>query len=477
MTKPAFYNTLTQRLAIFEPVHPDCVTMYVCGVTVYDDCHLGHARSQTVFDVLHRVLRELGHEVRYVRNITDIDDKIIQKAHDTGRTIGEITAIYIDSFHRDMERLGILSPTAEPRATEYLEPMVAMIQNMLDRGFAYRKGDDVYFRVRGYSPYGELSHQKIDELRAGSRVQADEEKEDPLDFALWKGAKPDEPSYPAPFGAGRPGWHIECSAMSLGLLGETIDIHGGGMDLMFPHHENERAQSESVTGKPFVKTWIHNGFVTLNEEKMSKSIGNIFRIRTFFETSPFPELVTKEWLRAFLLSTQYRSPLDLTDDSLSHAKNALDSLYIFLALLENREEEAREGPRTREFLEALGNDLDTPVAFRVLHELKNHLNPFLSRSENPDPDEVSDGKALIRLVQKTIGILNVSPEEWVYGKGNRPSGEEAIPPEQVEPLVLERERARKEKDFTKADRIRDRLKKAGYVLEDNPGGLPRIRKI
>ncbi|MHB8422567.1 MAG: cysteine--tRNA ligase [Leptospirales bacterium] len=477
MTKPVFYNTLSQSLTPLDPVHPDYVTMYVCGVTVYDDCHLGHARSQTVFDVLHRVLRQLGYKVRYVRNITDIDDKIIQKARETGRTIGEITAIYIDSFHRDMERLGILPPTAEPRATAYLEPMISMIQNMLERGIAYRKSGDVYFRVRGYASYGELSHQKIDELRAGSRVQADEEKEDPLDFALWKGTKPGEPSYPAPFGPGRPGWHIECSAMSLGLLGDTIDLHGGGMDLMFPHHENERAQSESLTGHPFVRTWIHNGFVTLNEEKMSKSLGNIFRIRTFFETSPFPEPVTKEWLRAFLLSVQYRSPLDLTDESLSHAKNALDSLYIFLALLEKRKEEAKEGPRTREFLEALGNDLDTPVAFRVLHELKNRLNPFLSRSEDPDPEEVSDGKAMIRVVQNTIGILNVSTDDWVYGKGNNPSGEESIPPDQVEPLVLEREKARKEKDFDKADLIRDRLKKAGYVLEDNPGGLPRIRKI
>lgn len=477
MTRPVFYNTLTQRLSPLEPVHPDYVTMYVCGVTVYDDCHLGHARSQTVFDVIHRLLLESGYRVRYVRNITDIDDKIIRKALETGRTIGEITAIYIDSFHVDMERLGILPPTLEPRATEYLEQMISMIQTMLDRGIAYRKGNDVYFRVRGYSAYGELSHQKIDELRAGSRVQADEEKEDPLDFALWKGAKPGEPSFPAPFGEGRPGWHIECSAMSLGLLGNTIDIHGGGMDLMFPHHENERAQSESTTGTTFVKTWIHNGFVTLNEEKMSKSIGNIFRIRTFFETAPFPEPVTKEWLRAFLLSTHYRSPLDLTDESLSHAKNALDSLYLFRALLEKREEEAREGPRTRSFLEALGNDLDTPVAFRVLHELKNHLNPFLSRAGNPSPEDVSDGKSMIRVVQNTLGILTLSSDEWVYGKGKSPSGDESIPHDQVEALVLQREKARKEKNFAMADAIRDRLKKAGYLLEDNPGGLPRIRKI
>ncbi|MHB1285427.1 MAG: cysteine--tRNA ligase [Leptospirales bacterium] len=477
MTRPVFYNSLTQRLTPLEPVNPDQVTLYVCGVTVYDDCHLGHARSQTVFDVLHRLLLKSGYRVRYVRNITDIDDKIIQKARETGRAIGEITSIYIDSFHRDMDRLGILSPTLEPRATEYLEQMITMIQSMLDSGIAYKKGNDVYFRVRKYAAYGELSHQKIDELQAGSRVQADEDKDDPLDFALWKGAKPNEPFFPAPFGEGRPGWHIECSAMSLALLGTTIDLHGGGMDLMFPHHENERAQSESTTGTTFVNTWIHNGFVTLNEEKMSKSIGNIFRIRTFFETSPFPEPVTKEWLRAFMLSTHYRSPLDLTEDSLSHAKNGLDSLYLFRSLLEEREEPAREGPRTQAFLEALGNDLDTAVCFRILHELKNDLNPFLTRSETPPPGTIPDGKALFQAARETFGILSVPPNEWIYGKGNPRAGEDAIAPEQIESLVLEREKARKQKDFARADEIRDRLKKAGFLLEDNPGGMPRIRKI
>ena len=451
--------------------------MYVCGVTVYDDCHLGHARSQTVFDLLHRLLLRLGYRVRYVRNITDIDDKIIRKAQETGRTIDEITEIYIDSFHRDMRRLGILSPEKEPRATRYLEPMIRLIGTLLEKGFAYKKGNDVYFRVRKYGGYGELSHQKLEELQAGARIAADEEKEDPLDFALWKGAKSGEPSYPAFFGAGRPGWHIECSAMSLSELGESIDIHGGGMDLMFPHHENERAQSESATGKRFVGLWIHNGFVTLNEEKMSKSLGNIFRIRTFFETSPFSEEVTREWLRAFLLSIHYSSPVDLTDDNLAHAKNALDSLYHFKDRLDATSGQAWEGPMTREFLAALCRDMDTPVAFRVLHEAKNTLNPFLSPGGKPEEEQLSDARALFETAKNTLGILTLPASGWIYGKGERTVREESLPPEEVDRLVLEREKARRDKDYSRADAIRERLKNAGYLLEDNPGGLPRIRKI
>ena len=474
---PVFRNTLSQRTEPLLTRVPGEVTMYVCGVTVYDDCHLGHARSQTVFDLLHRLLLRLGYRVRYVRNITDIDDKIIRKAQETGRTIGEITDIYIDSFHRDMRRLGILSPEKEPRATRYLDPMIRLIGTLLEKEYAYRRGNDVYFRVRKYAAYGELSHQKIDDLQAGARVATDEEKEDPLDFALWKGAKPGEPSYPAFFGDGRPGWHIECSAMSLSELGETIDIHGGGMDLMFPHHENERAQSESATGKRFVGIWIHNGFVTLNEEKMSKSLGNIFRIRTFFETSPFPEEVTREWLRVFLLSTHYASPVDLTEDNLAHAKNALDSLYLFKGRLEGVPGESREGPRTLEFLSALCRDMDTPVAFRVLHEAKNAMNPLFSSGEVPPADQLSDARALFEAARNILGILDLPSSGWVYGKGESGTREESLPPEEMDRLVLEREKARREKDYSRADAIRERLKNAGYLLEDNPGGLPRIRKI
>lgn len=455
--------------------------MYVCGVTVYDDCHLGHARSQVVFDTLNRLLSKRGFDVRYVRNITDIDDKIINKANETGRTIGEVTSVYIESFHKDMARLGVRPPTLEPKATEYLDRMISLISAMLDKGVAYKKGGDVYFRVRTYAHYGELSHQRLDELLAGARVQADEGKEDPLDFALWKAAKPNEPSYEAPFGPGRPGWHIECSAMALTELDETLDIHGGGMDLVFPHHENERAQSESVTGKTFSRTWIHNGFVTIHDEKMSKSLGNIFRIRTFFETSPFPEGVTREWLRYFLLTTHYRSPVDVSDDTLSHAKNALDSLYLYLNLLTGGSDPAKmpakAGKGSGEFLAALSRDLDTPVAFRILHEQKNRLNPLLSRGETIPADEQEDALATVIYAREILGILTIPAERWVYGKGEKREGGETLSPENLESLVLEREQARKAKNFEKADRIRDRLKKAGFLLEDNPGGLPRIRRI
>jgi cysteinyl-tRNA synthetase len=477
----AFYNTLTQAVEPFTPIHPGRVNMYVCGVTVYDDCHLGHARSQIVFDSLNRLLAAHGLDVHYVRNITDIDDKIINKARETGRTIGEITSIYIDSFHNDMARLGVIPPTSEPRATQYLDRMISLIETMLLKGIAYKKAGDVYFRVRNYSPYGELSHQKIDELLAGARIQADEGKEDPLDFALWKAAKPNEPSYEAPFGPGRPGWHIECSAMALTELGETLDIHGGGMDLMFPHHENERAQSESVTGKTFVRTWIHNGFVTIHDEKMSKSLGNIFRIRTFFETSPFPEEVTREWLRYFLLSTHYRSPVDISDETLSHAKNALDSLYLYLNLLNGNPELSNhaldDGKGAKEFLAALSRDLDTPVALRILHEQKNRLNPALSRGDAVPEADRADALVTIRYARNILGVLTVPPDRWVYGKGAGRDGTETLPPETLESLVLEREKARRERNFEKADQIRDRLKKAGFLLEDNPGGLPRIRRI
>ncbi len=477
----AFYNTLTQTIEPFVPVRPGQVNMYVCGVTVYDDCHLGHARSQIVFDTLNRLLAAHSLDVHYVRNITDIDDKIIHKARETGRTIGEITSFYIDSFHNDMARLGIRSPTSEPRATQYLDRMISLIETMLRKGAAYKKNGDVYFRVRNYRHYGELSHQKIDELLAGARVQADEGKEDPLDFALWKAAKPNEPSYEASFGPGRPGWHIECSAMALSELGEILDIHGGGMDLMFPHHENERAQSESVTGKTFVRTWIHNGFVTIHDEKMSKSLGNIFRIRTFFETSPFPEEVTREWLRYFLLSTHYRSPVDISDETLSHAKNALDSLYLYLNLLNGCPELSNDqqggGKGAGEFMGALSHDLDTPVGLRILHEQKNRLNPALSRGKDLPETDRADAWATVRHARNILGLLSVPPERWVYGKGSEREENEPLSPEMMEALVLDREKARKERNFEKADQIRDRLKKAGFLLEDNPGGMPRIRRI
>ncbi|MCL4486176.1 MAG: cysteine--tRNA ligase [Nitrospirae bacterium] len=476
------YNSLTRQVEPFVPQVPGEVRMYVCGVTVYDDCHLGHARSQMVFDTLHRLFRETGHIVRYVRNITDIDDKIIKKAREASRPISEITGRYIDSFHRDMARLGILSPMAEPRATEFLAGMISLIERLLSVGAAYAAGGDVYFRVRKFPGYGELSHQVLEDLMSGARIEPGEEKEDPLDFVLWKGAKEGEPSYPSPFGAGRPGWHIECSAMSLHYLGPTLDLHGGGLDLLFPHHENERAQSEAATGATFARTWVHNGFVTTRETKMSKSLGNTLQIRSFFEDSPYPEEVTREWLRYFFLSTHYRSPVDFTDQALASAKLALDGLYQCRTLLPAEDEGEGEDDRSTfraDFMDALSSDLDTPVALSVLHEAKSRINPWLAggrKGASPvDPREV---RALFDLAGRTMGILLAPPSRWVSGL--REAGAPPVPEiseTEIVRLVALREEARKKRDFREADVIRDRLKESGIVLEDQPGGPPRIRRI
>ena len=481
----SLYNSLSRKVDPFIPQTPGEVKMYVCGVTVYDDCHLGHARSQMVFDTLHRLFLETGHRVRYVRNITDIDDKIIRKAAEAGVPIEDITRTYIDSFSRDMGRLGILSPEREPRATEFLDSMVGLIDRLFSLGSAYRAGGDVYFRVRSFSGYGGLSHQILEDLRSGARIEPGEEKEDPLDFVLWKGAKPGEPSYPAPFGPGRPGWHIECSAMSLHYLGPTLDLHGGGMDLLFPHHENERAQSEAATGQTFARTWMHNGFVTTSQEKMSKSLGNTRRIRAFFEESPFPEEVTREWLRYFFLGTHYRSPVDFTEGGLASAKNALDGLHQCRALLlerlsaEDPGGDPRTGPLLSSFMEALSSDLDTPVALSVLHGAKSRINPWLasggSGSPPVDPREV---RALFSLAGRTLGLLTTAPASWIGGEG-REGGlrAEGLSSEEIDRLVHLREEARKARDFKQADALRDQLRDAGIVLEDQPGGPPRIRRI
>ncbi len=485
MSSISLYNSFSRKVEPFRPQTPGEVKMYVCGVTVYDDCHLGHARSQMVFDTLHRLFLETGHVVHYVRNITDIDDKIIKKATEAGVPIDSITRTYIDSFFRDMGRMGILSPAKEPRATEFLASMVELIERLLAGGSAYRAGGDVYFRVKSFSGYGGLSHQVLDDLQSGARIEPGEEKEDPLDFVLWKGAKPGEPSYPAPFGPGRPGWHIECSAMSLHYLGPTLDLHGGGMDLLFPHHENERAQSEAATGRTFARTWMHNGFVTTSQEKMSKSLGNTRRIRAFFEESPFPETVTREWLRYFFLGTHYRSPVDFTDGGLASAKNALDGLHQCRALLldrlsgEDPESDPRTGSLLLSFMEALSADLDTPVALSVLHGAKSRINPWLASggagSPPVDPREV---RALFSLAGRTLGLLTTPPAAWVGGGGaGTGSRGSELASEEVDRLVRLREEARKARDFKQADALRDELRAAGIVLEDQPGGSPRIRRI
>lgn len=473
------YNSLTRSVEPFVPQEPGQVKMYVCGVTVYDDCHLGHARSQLVFDTVHRLFLEVGLSVLYVRNITDIDDKIIRKANEAKVPISAITDKYIASFHRDMDRLGILPPVHEPRATEFLKEMIALIGHLLQNGAAYRAGGDVYFRSRSFSGYGELSRQLLDELRSGARIEPGEAKEDPLDFVLWKGAREGEPSYPAPFGPGRPGWHIECSAMSLHYLGPTLDLHGGGMDLLFPHHENERAQSESVTGKPFAITWMHNGFVTTKETKMSKSLGNTRQIAEFFRQSPYPEEVTREWLRYFFLSTHYRSPVDFTQESLEAAKNALDGLYQCRSLLGDLLSPPSGSPLDDEFMAALKEDADTPVALSVLHAAKTRINPWLAGDRNgPSPVPPGQVRELFRRAERTLGILGLPDERWVTGLRKTSLPERDAPSQdEVGELVARREEARRLRDFKGADLIRERLREMGIVLEDQPGGPPRIRRI
>src|SRR2546428_1190247 len=336
------FNTLTGRKDPYEPLAPGQVRMYVCGVTVYDYSHLGHARSALVFDVIRRYLEYRSFDVTFVKNFTDVDDKIINRANQLGIPWQEVTTKYIDAYYHDMERLGVRTATVEPKATEHMEEIIRLIRTLLEKGVAYRVNGDVYFEVQKYPAYGRLSKRKLDELQAGARVEVDERKRNPVDFALWKAAKPGEPAWPSPWGPGRPGWHIECSAMAMELLGDTFDIHGGGQDLIFPHHENEIAQSCSATGKEFARYWIHNGFVTVDSEKMSKSLGNFFTVREIFEKFPAPEKVTAEVVWYFLLTNHHRSPIDFSDQGLREAKYALDGFYDLFNRL--KETAKTEGP-------------------------------------------------------------------------------------------------------------------------------------
>ncbi|HSG05498.1 MAG TPA: cysteine--tRNA ligase, partial [Nitrospiria bacterium] len=324
------------------------IGMYVCGVTVYDRCHLGHARSAIVFDAIRRYLKHRGIKVNYVRNFTDVDDKIINRAREEGRTWSEVAETYIGTFHEDMKRLGVLPADREPRATEHIPEMLDMIGRLVKKGYAYPAGGNVFYRVRRFSDYGKLSKRNPEDLLVGARVEPDEQKEDPLDFALWKASKPGEPTWESPWGPGRPGWHIECSAMAVGILGRRLDIHGGGKDLIFPHHENEIAQAEGATGKPFARYWIHNGFVNVNQEKMSKSLGNFFTIQEIFEKAPWSEIVTAEVIRYFLLSTHYQSPIDFSDQALHEAREALNNFYRMFQKLEEAAGKGGTGEKTVE---------------------------------------------------------------------------------------------------------------------------------
>lgn len=449
------YNTLSKAKEPFQPLVGNQVRMYVCGMTVYDFCHIGHARVMVAFDVIARWLRQRGYELTYVRNITDIDDKIIRRAQENGEPFDALTERMIAAMHEDEARLSVLRPDIEPRATGHIAGMHAMIQTLIDKGFAYAPGNgDVYYRVGKFVGYGKLSRKKIEDLRIGARIEVDESKEDPLDFVLWKAAKPGEPSWESPWGAGRPGWHIECSVMSTCCLGETFDIHGGGPDLVFPHHENEIAQSEAATGKPYAATWMHAGAVRVDGEKMSKSLGNFFTIREVLEKY-HPEVV-----RFLLVSSHYRSPINYSEDNLKEAKGALERFYTALRGLPEVEASGGEAFAER-FAAAMDDDFNTPEAVAVLFEMAREVN----RLREADLQAAAALAAKLRELAGLLGVLQLEPDAFLQAGA---AGK--VDAAQVEALIQARLEARAAKNWAESDRIRDELTAMGVVLEDGKGG-------
>jgi cysteinyl-tRNA synthetase len=479
----SIYNTLTGKKEPFHSLQPKTVMMYVCGVTVYDYCHIGHARSALVFDVIRRYLEFSDYKVEFVKNFTDVDDKIIKRANEQGVSCDTITAKYIQAYYEDMGRLGIRQASVEPKATEHMTDIIRLTETLVKKGLAYQVDGDVYFEVAKYSAYGCLSKRKLEDLQAGARVEVDERKRHPMDFALWKSSKPGEPSWESPWGPGRPGWHIECSAMSMRHLGETFDIHGGGMDLIFPHHENEIAQSCGATGKEFARYWVHNGFVQINQEKMSKSLGNFFTIREIFEKSEWPEAETGEMLRYFLLGTHYRSPLDFSDQSLNEARNAANGFYDLFARLNESEDSATAdkglmaaiAERKVAFRDAMDDDFNTPVAIAVLQRFKGDLNALLSQGLSTEARKIA--REEFRSLGNNLGLFQL--ESWQFKRNVVLSAEPdsyQISGKEIELKVAERNEARKQKDFKKADEIRQSLAADGIVIEDKPDGTSRWKR-
>jgi cysteinyl-tRNA synthetase len=496
------YNTLTRQKESFEPLTPGQVRMYVCGVTAYDLSHIGHARSALVFDVIRRYFEFAGYAVRFVRNFTDVDDKIIKRSEAEGVSAEELSERYIAEYQKDMTRLGILPPHVEPKATEYIPHMVALIERLVTRDVAYVVDGDVYFEVNRFPAYGRLSGKHLDELLAGARVEVDERKRDPHDFALWKSAKPGEPSWESPWGPGRPGWHIECSAMSMEHLGESFDIHGGGEDLIFPHHDCEIAQSEAATEKPFVRYWIHNGFVQVNQEKMSKSLGNFFTVQEIFKRwhheTHYETPVTAEALRYFLITTHYRSPLDFSDDGLWEAKRALDRFYGLFQRLD--EATAPKGQADASlpavlkrfgegFRQAMDDDFNTPAAIAQLQVLRAEVNKLLETGLSKQA--CNQARETFRSLGQVLGLFQLSYREWAFGTVVRvPTGElvavgekvdgrvskESLTDEEIEQKLAKRNEARRQKDFATADAIRAELASFGITIEDRPDGTSRWKR-
>jgi cysteinyl-tRNA synthetase len=482
------YNSLTKKKEEFTPLREGKVSMYVCGVTVYDRCHVGHARAAVVFDVLFRFFRHLGYEVTYVRNYTDVDDKIIRRANQEGVSSQEIAERYIREYEEDMQALGVERPNHEPRATENIPQIIDLVRKLMDKGFAYSVDGDVYFSVGKFPAYGRLSGRDLEEMRAGARVEVDERKNSPLDFALWKSSKPGEPEWDSPWGKGRPGWHIECSAMSQRFLGESFDIHGGGKDLIFPHHENEIAQSEAATGKPFVRFWVHNGFVNIGQEKMSKSLGNILAIRDLLRDH-HPEA-----LRLFLLSNHYRSPVDFSIQNMAEAGANLDRFYAALLGIEEflagskgiippipkglrgigQEVYEKISTVKEKFLEAMEDDFNTALALGYLHELTRTLNRAVAdKGFRKDPAAaglLTQGRNRLLESGKILGLFQKEPKEYFADQRKKFLQAKGLKEEEIQDWIGKREAARKAQEWARADEIRAQAASRGIILEDGPQG-------
>ena len=446
-----FYNSLTNQKEDFVSINEGEVGMYVCGMTVYDNCHLGHARAMMAFDILARYLRYQNYKVNFVRNITDIDDKIIERANENNETIDALTDRTIASMHEDFSKLGLELPTSEPRATDHIEGMIKMISGLIDKGHAYHSvSGDVFFAVRTFPEYGKLSNKNIDDLNPGARIKEDDSKKDPLDFVLWKSAKPNEPSWDSPWGLGRPGWHIECSVMSLENLGEHFDIHGGGPDLLFPHHENEIAQSECASDHKFANYWMHSGLLKINGEKMSKSLGNFAMLKDLYD-SYHPEVI-----RYYLISSHYRSSLNFDNESLDQARSALTRLYQALLLAPSEETDLHD-ESISEFIKSMNDDLNTPEALSTLFGLAKLIN----NSQNVQ--EQSMYSSTMKELGQVLGLLHENSDAFLqYGA--------SLSDDEIEAQIQQRNEARKANDFQKADQIRDDLAEQGILLDDSTEG-------
>ena len=470
------YNTLTRKKEEFVPLKENQIGMYVCGVTVYDYCHVGHARAAIVFDTFYRYFQYRGYEVRFVRNFTDIDDKIINRANEQGVDWQEINRKYIDAFYEDMGRLNIAAPTEEPKATDHIPEMLEMIQSLVDQDKAYESEGDVFYSIKSFKEYGCLSGKNIDDLQSGARVEVNETKRNPLDFALWKKSKPGEPFWDSPWGPGRPGWHIECSAMSKKYLGDTFDIHGGGKDLVFPHHENEIAQSCGCTGKQPVRYWVHNGFVNIDKEKMSKSLGNFFTIREVYKKY-HPEV-----LRLFLISSHYRSPIDFSEKNLEDATKVLSRFYEGLAGVQEKigsldsatipdfSKKVKDHPLTQKFEAAMNDDLNTAVAMALMNEELRKLNTAVQIKNSDNLGKLAVAVTAWKDAGKILGIFCLTPEEFEKELFEIKNSNLGLDVEKIEKLIADRKSARQSKNWAEADRCRDDLTEMGVLIEDTPTG-------